>query len=389
LTGGLLVLFPPVLVPAPHADFTVDVRRGGAPLDVAVESLSIGVIDRVEWEFGDGGRAGGPFAGHRYDKPGRYTVTLTVGGPGGSDVETKVDWIEVLDARLPVADFSVDPPKGRAPLAVRFTNRSKDAASFRWEFGDKTTSDEAEPTHTYAEPGSYTVILTAGNDFGRDVAAQRNAVKVVGPDAPLADFRGMPRKGPAPLEVAFEDLSEGPVTAWEWDFGDLSTPRENTSAERNPGYTYRWPGKYTVRLRVSGPGGQDMRVREKYIEVESEGDGGGGPGGGVQAAVPKGGASSAGGGGAGDQPGRLFEEPYQRPTVKLSPEAVPLEGEGDLVEKVKNVKLPGTGAGGDERPYTEVFGSYRRAAEDTMDREQIPPPLREYVKRYFERIRPK
>ena len=43
----------------------------------------------------------------------------------------------------------------------------------------------------------------------------------------------------------------------------------------------------------------------------------------------------------------------------------------------------------DERPYTEVFGSYRRAAEDTMDREQIPPPLRDYVKRYFERIRPK
>ncbi len=389
LTGGLLLLFPPVLVPPPHADFTANLRRGGAPLDVIFESLSIGVIDETSWSFTDGGAAVGPSPPHRFEKPGRYGVTLTVRGPGGTGVETKAGWIEVLDARLPIADFSADPPKGRAPLAVRFKNRSRNAASFRWEFGDETTSDEPEPSHTYAKPGAYTVVLTVGNDFGRDVAVQRDAVRVVAADAPLADFRGMPRKGKAPLDVEFEDLSDGEVVSWEWDFGDLSTPHENRSAARNPAYTYRWPGKYTVRLQVKGPGGEDGKVREKYIEVESEGEGGSGGAGGVAAAQGQSGAPS-GGGGAGDQPGHLFfEDPAPRPKVKLDPEAVPLDGTGDLVEKKKWVKVPGVGDGGDERPYTEVFGSYRRAAEDTLDREQIPPPLRDYVKRYFERIRPK
>ncbi len=56
------------------------------------------------------------------------------------------------------ASFSVDRYMNRA----QFTNTSTESArSFVWDFGDGTTSTEVSPMHIYAEPGTYTVHLTA------------------------------------------------------------------------------------------------------------------------------------------------------------------------------------------------------------------------------------
>ena len=54
--------------------------------------------------------------------PGTYTVSLTVTGPGGSDTETKTDYITVSE---PVsAAFSVSSDTGLAPFTVDFTDES-------------------------------------------------------------------------------------------------------------------------------------------------------------------------------------------------------------------------------------------------------------------------
>ncbi len=62
-------------------------------------------------------------------------------------------------------DFSAQPLSGRAPLTVTFTNLSTGAASFLWNYGDGSTSTSvlASHTHTYANPGVYTVTLRASN----------------------------------------------------------------------------------------------------------------------------------------------------------------------------------------------------------------------------------
>jgi PKD repeat protein len=53
-----------------------------------------------------------------------------------------------------------------AGLTIGFTNTSKYANSYNWEFGDGATSTEASPTHTYAAAGVYKVKLTATNNVG-------------------------------------------------------------------------------------------------------------------------------------------------------------------------------------------------------------------------------
>ncbi len=85
------------------------------------------------------------------------------------------------------------------------------------------------------------------------------------PDPPRADFAAAPTSGEAPLEVRFTDNSSGEITSRQWDFGD-----GETSSFRNPRHTYDEPGAYTVRLTVSGPGGEDDRVRTDYIRVRGQ-----------------------------------------------------------------------------------------------------------------------
>jgi PKD repeat protein len=81
--------------------------------------------------------------------------------------------------------------------------------------------------------------------------------------APVADFTGSPRKGAAPLAVAFRDLSEGDPIAWEWQFGD-----GGVSVEQNPVHAYVKPGPYTVSLTVTTPEGRATKTRHAYVLVK-------------------------------------------------------------------------------------------------------------------------
>ena len=77
----------------------------------------------------------------------------------------------------------VEAPKARFTavvdgLTVTFTNASKDAESYAWDFGDgSAVSAEENPVHTYAEAGTYTVVLTAKNKGGENKASQAVVVE--------------------------------------------------------------------------------------------------------------------------------------------------------------------------------------------------------------------
>ena len=64
-------------------------------------------------------------------------------------------------------------------LTVKFTNQSKNASTYYWDFGDGKTSTEKNPTHTYKEAGTYIVALDAIN--GEKKNTQRKSVTVTVP----------------------------------------------------------------------------------------------------------------------------------------------------------------------------------------------------------------
>lgn len=64
-------------------------------------------------------------------------------------------------------------------------------------------------------------------------------------------------------KIEFEDLSEGPIKSWSWDFGDGAS-----SQERNPNHQYASSGKYTVILTITNEYG---KVHQTSKEIEAKG----------------------------------------------------------------------------------------------------------------------
>jgi hypothetical protein len=73
----------------------------------------------------------------------------------GADTTTLL--VPVLN--FPLVNFTTAP----AGLTVTFNNTSLNTDSYLWDFGDGFTSTEISPVHTYAAPGTYTVILAGTN----------------------------------------------------------------------------------------------------------------------------------------------------------------------------------------------------------------------------------
>ena len=61
----------------------------------------------------------------------------------------------------PIANFSYNPEKVKVPARINFKNNSEKATEYVWNFGDGTTSKEADPDHQYLSSGNYEVSLKA------------------------------------------------------------------------------------------------------------------------------------------------------------------------------------------------------------------------------------
>lgn len=164
----------------PQADFTASPTSGEAPLTVTFMDQSTGSITSWSWDFGDDETSSEQNPTHVYSATGRYSVSLTVTGPGGSHTNAKTDLINVASSSsLPVADFLASPLSGNAPLIVNFSDLSTgNINSWAWEFGDSETSSDKNPWHEYSAEGSYTVSLTVTGPGGQDVETKTDLIRV-------------------------------------------------------------------------------------------------------------------------------------------------------------------------------------------------------------------
>ncbi len=103
---------------------------------------------------------------------GSYDVAIT----DANGCMSNLDGLIIGEGAGPLAAFEVVTEEIQVMEPVMFFNTSADADSYFWEFGDGTTSEEADPTHTYAMVGTYTVTLTA---YGNGCASSTTIEVVV------------------------------------------------------------------------------------------------------------------------------------------------------------------------------------------------------------------
>jgi len=231
---------------------------------------SQGVVGTYGWDFGDGTRATGKSVSHAYDTAGEYTVELTVSGPAGTDTATEtVTVVEDPDDPLPDADFSVQEPDSGAeigrPISLKAALGRQPVEAYEWAFGDGATATGTAVTHTYDEPGEYTISLTVRGIAGENTT-QRTVV--VG-DASEPSVSIEARSGDGSITLRADDEG-GAVDRFGWDMGDGTTLAGETVTHR-----YDQPGEYTVELLATGPGGVDTDSVTVIVE-DGVGDDGAG-----------------------------------------------------------------------------------------------------------------
>ncbi len=125
-----------------------------------------------DWTFADGNTAEGNPATHAFDRPGNYTVTVTASNRKGKSRDTGQTSVVVFTPPVPaqIVTLLAEPTDPDTRTAVRFSAnvRGDTPLSYAWSFGDGATGSGTTPTHTYDEPGIYTVSLRLSNKAGDD-----------------------------------------------------------------------------------------------------------------------------------------------------------------------------------------------------------------------------
>jgi|GEM_PF-1333689 len=154
---------------------------------------------------------------------------------------------------LPTAGFTFAGNGCTAACSILLTNSSLEATSYSWDFGDGSNSSEANPSHEYITGGTYTVVLTATNDYGSATNSQQVLIQSSSQQQlPTASFNVGNNGCTATCTVSFTNTSSN-GTSYSWNFGDGST-----ATSSNASHSYNSGGSYTVTLTATNSYGSDQ-----------------------------------------------------------------------------------------------------------------------------------
>ncbi|MFO7616041.1 MAG: GEVED domain-containing protein, partial [Bacteroidales bacterium] len=320
--GNCVVLGNP-----PVADFVADKLAINQNQSVSFTDLSTNAPSSWSWQF-PGGTPSTSIQQNpvvTYGTPGVYNVTLTVTNSGGSDTESKTNYItvtEYIPAYCSSKGYAVEEwiasvkvnsstktsgssgsagyqdflsqvftlGSGQAhavTLTPGFSGRSKFEYWSIWIDlnGDKDFDDPGELLLTASKKnsvfsGSITIPVMSALETRMRVSMKRGAlagpcesfsagevedytVLISGPVAPVANFTASPNPVQAGGMVQFTDLSTGSPTSWNWSFVGGSL---NSSTLQNPAVSYPSPGTYQATLLVSNAQGSSS----KSINIDVE-----------------------------------------------------------------------------------------------------------------------
>ncbi|MBK8280851.1 MAG: PKD domain-containing protein [Saprospiraceae bacterium] len=234
------------------ADFEFDYDKcSTAPIKFMDKSAGkITPVKTYSWDFADTKSAAVKNPVHLFEKPGLFNVKLTV-----TDGKLcKSEKIKPLSYFPSPALLDILPDKFRAcvPATIIFQNLSIPLDStydISWEFGDGSTSKVIHPTHTYKEPGLYSIKLSLKAPSGCVTTETfPNFIRVQ--DGPIADFKYTPDDPTTKnSSVSFTNESRFGIQ-YNWDFGD-----DAGSVLKDPVHTYRDTGDYIVTLTTKHENG--------------------------------------------------------------------------------------------------------------------------------------
>lgn len=225
----------------PNADFSALPPDVCASDPVQFTDNSTGDVDQWFWDFGDGATSTLQHPSHLYSDTGYFNVTLVVFSNTCADT---IRYNNIVHIKPPIAIFNAA-NNCDDKYTKQFTDLSIGAETWSWDFGDGQTSLQQHPSHTYAAPGTYTVLLTVTN--GSCTHRTTRTVRVVDEKAVFAPASPEVCRN-TPLIFASTGINSANIQSWSWDFGDGSAVLPNPISVT---HTYTTAGTYTVKLVIT------------------------------------------------------------------------------------------------------------------------------------------
>lgn len=164
------------------------------------------VISPSTYQFVGGTNAFSQSPRLTFSLPGTYTIQQIAFGFFGRDTSEQT----ITVGAAPNVSFST----AINGNSVDFTASATGATAYSWDFGDGNTSTDANPTHTYAQSGQYSVRMTATTPCGNVTTTQTFQFWAVSVD-PTSETFGMsvypnPNEGQFTLQLG--QMAGGDIT---------------------------------------------------------------------------------------------------------------------------------------------------------------------------------
>lgn len=136
--------------------------------DASMSTAAAGFeIESYQWDFTDNGKwnANGKTVDYTFNKADTYKITLRITDSFGQ-IDEEFGYVVVypnIDA-----SFTYTPASPTTLDTIEFTDTTEitgaEIVTWEWSFGDFSTSDKQNPTHTYSRGGTYSVKLKVTAD---------------------------------------------------------------------------------------------------------------------------------------------------------------------------------------------------------------------------------
>jgi len=228
------------------------------------------IVTNFSWDFGDGGRFGGPDSVilHTYSVAGIYTVIMTATDIQGCHTQ----YSQTITVKLygPYVGFTIQQGGQCKGATVNFTDATTTdgihpITTYIWSYGDGVTDTVAAPAttfqHVYNTGDSFSVKLIVVDSYGCSDSLTRTQAVLIGD--PRAKFAMSDSIRCTNNNVGFSNLSTGNIVTYAWNFGDGAT-----SSLASPSHKYIVQDTFRVKLKVTDKlGCQDSTVASTLLQI--------------------------------------------------------------------------------------------------------------------------
>ncbi|MBK8701393.1 MAG: PKD domain-containing protein [Saprospiraceae bacterium] len=230
---GCLLFFPTVCFLQPVADFDASNTQGCGALQVVFidKSTTTGpAIVSWKWDL-SGLFSDKQNPGRIFDKPGSYTVCLTVTDAAGNTSSTcKQNYIVIYEK--PEPNFIISENQGCAPVEITFTDLSTspngEVVEWTWDIGGSanvfnTINPDIIIKSVYSFAGLYSMSLKVKDDKGCEATISKKDLLTIFSVPQPALQKTYLTSCELPWQVKMENLNIDANASYRWDFGNGQT----------------------------------------------------------------------------------------------------------------------------------------------------------------------